>query len=169
MFLLNAKFTADWIFESHVTQRSCPLPILRLSSRGDFLVRLRLANLRLDWQRFKSTWADLELRYIYSVTWNRRKCGCSCLGPSLKLLTWPWSFRPNSPWICTQGIPKTSPPSQIPSWMHTAFMSFMVHAAFPTGSKIKCPFFGRVTFPINSSVPNKPQIFAHLVWAFCLP
>lgn len=37
------------------------LPLPRLSSRGDFLVRLRLSNLRPGWQRFKSTRADLEL------------------------------------------------------------------------------------------------------------
>lgn len=112
MCLWNAKLTAHRIVEARITQRSCPLFLPRLSSRGDFLVRLRLANLRPDWQHFKSTWAVLELGYINSVTWNRRKRGCSCLGPNLKLLTWPWSFWPNSPWICTQGIPKPSPPTK---------------------------------------------------------
>lgn len=169
MCLWNAKLTAHRIVNARITQRSCPLFLPRLSSRGDFLVRLRLANLRPDWQHFKSTWAVLELGYINSVTWNRRKRGCSCLGPNLKLLTWPWSFWPNSPWICTQGIPKPSPSNQIPSWTHTAFLSFMAHAAFLNSSKIKCHFFRRVAFPINSSGPKKPQVFAQLIWSFSLP
>lgn len=108
---LNAKFTADKIIEAHIKHRSCPFLVPRLSSRGDFLVRLRLANLRPGWQRFKSTWADLELGCKNSVTRNSSKRGCSRIGLNVK--------RAAELWVQTwdtqgKGHPKNNPLAKYP-------------------------------------------------------
>ena len=174
MGLLKAKLTADKIIYVHITHRSCPLPLPRLSSRGDFLVRLRLSSLQPGWQRFKSTWADLELGCKNSVTRNRRKRGCSRIGLRLKHAADPAaelrsSLAVSAPGARTRGTQgkrasqKTNPGPHTRLSTHTALLSFMIHAAFLTSSRRKCYFFRRLAFPINYNCPNKPQVLAQLI------
>lgn len=166
---LNAKFTADKIIEAHIKHRSCPFLVPRLSSRGDFLVRLRLANLRPGWQRFKSTWADLELGCKNSVTRNSSKRGCSRIGLNVK--------RAAELWVQTwdnqgKGHPKNNPWPNTHLSTHPAPLSFIIHAALLSSSRRKCYFFRRLAFPVNYNCLNKSQFLAQLmcfvlVWVSC--
>lgn len=179
MGLLNAKLTADKIIEVHITHRSWPLPLPRLSSRGDFLVKLRLSNLRPGWQCFKSTWADLELGCKNSVTRNRRQRGCSRTGLNRKCTADPAAelrrkLAVSTQVACARGTQekrasrKTTPQPNTCLSTHTALLSFTVHAVFPNSSRGKCYFFRRLAFPIDCNCPNKSQVLAQLIWYFSL-
>lgn len=122
MSLLKAKLTADKIIGVHITRRLCPLPLCRLSSRGDFLVRLRLSNLRPGWQRVKSAWADWEPGRQNSVTCSRRKRGWSHTSQTPNLAAELWSAP--SPGTWGRGHPqKPTPRANIHPSTHTALLS----------------------------------------------